>query len=204
MKTNINVNTNGAIELALNQKKMAKAKPVIVSQSRNVHTQSGNPHELQVRAKGKNLSFQWQVDSGLGWSNIAREGDAATYVSKPKGMHNSPETYRCVVSNAAGSALSLLISTTMIQSSDDRQRAKAAKAVEDIAWNAKTPDLEGILDDISDSGALEATLQEGIEEAKEEGKKKKVDEQAPEKVSGVASKDAKPSKVKSKRPPSRK
>ena len=60
---------------------------------------------LSVVAKGANLSYQWQVNSGSGWSNLSNGGNYANVTTNMMTISNAPlglngNMYRCIVSGS--------------------------------------------------------------------------------------------------------
>lgn len=168
MTTNVSINTNEAKKV-----KTAKvvAKPIITSQTFNSTITSGACHEMRVLAKGKGLTYQWQVDNGMGWQFV-KGADSASLKTKPKKVRNMPETYRCVVSSKGGSAISQLIKTNVLAGKEEKGLAQAARKVADtplhvkkvikkpIKVEEKSPaNPDGVVDDLGDGSLEEITSQ---------------------------------------------
>lgn len=80
--------------------------PVITSQPSNSTVCSGSNTSFAVVATGTNLTYQWQINQGSGWSNIVNGGfysNATTPVLNLTGVLSTMNgyLYRCVVSSGS-------------------------------------------------------------------------------------------------------
>lgn len=84
--------------------------PAITAQPVSVSTTSTGTASYTVAASGTGLSYQWQENSGSGFSNLSNGGSNPTYagvtnsvltVSSPP-LSMSGYSYQCIVSNACG------------------------------------------------------------------------------------------------------
>ncbi len=80
------------------------AKPKITEQPKLASGDSGERVSFGVKASGSELTYQWQVDNGSGWKNIAG-ATKATYGFTAKSALEL-NTYRVIVRNPAGSVTS--------------------------------------------------------------------------------------------------
>lgn len=82
--------------------------PVISAQPQNANAAEGSKATFTVQAAGLGLSYQWQVstDSGSTWTNVlsGTGQTAASYTTDAVASGMNGYKYRCVVTNAAGSA----------------------------------------------------------------------------------------------------
>jgi hypothetical protein len=82
-----------------------KILPQITSQINKVNSCEGKEVELQVSAIGSDLKYQWQENSGMGWSDLNANGSNPTYNNQQSNKlalgklvyWNSGFKYRCIV-----------------------------------------------------------------------------------------------------------
>ena len=87
----------------------------IKTQPKSVKTSEGMNVKFTVEAAGKDLSYQWQykTPNATSWSNVrAASGKTKTYSLTAEKRH-SGYSYRCKVSNAAGSVYSKTVTLTV-------------------------------------------------------------------------------------------
>ena len=104
---------NGQLELKYTFPALL-SKPVIITQPQSVTAAAGATATFHVEASGTGLSYQWQWSkSGSAWRDCGAEGYDTDTFSFPMVASYSGRKYRCVVSNAAGSATSNAATLTL-------------------------------------------------------------------------------------------
>lgn len=89
-------------------------KPKITAQPRAVTVAAGSSAAFTVAATGDGLSYRWQYQKPgeTKWNNVQTNGTSATYSLSAKAKHNG-YTYRCRVTNAAGTVYSKAVKLTV-------------------------------------------------------------------------------------------
>lgn len=97
-------NANGTVTSKSVRLTVSDAKPVILTNPKNVSAAVGNDVTFTVVAWGEGLTYQWQYSSnGSTWTNCKSGGyNTATFTFKAASNLNGRQ-YRCVVSNEFGS-----------------------------------------------------------------------------------------------------
>ncbi len=100
--------------LSLNVTVNASAKPVITTQPVPVTVQEGETATFTVAAEGAGLSYQWyyKKPGTTTWTAVKNNGKSATYTLTTEARHNG-YSYRCKVTNAAGSVTSSAATLTL-------------------------------------------------------------------------------------------
>ena len=107
-----NVNTFGEVFTA----------PAISGQPTNTSICTGTAGNFSVTASGGNLTYQWQVNSGSGWSNLSNTGiyygTTTSVLRISSGVNTSYNAYqyRCVVSGACTPAVNSNAATLTVNS----------------------------------------------------------------------------------------
>ncbi len=87
--------------------------PLITSQPANVTVNQGQPASFSVSATGQTpFSYQWQKDSGAGWTNVPNATNRIFTISSAQGADAG--SYRVIVTNPTGSETSQSATLTVI------------------------------------------------------------------------------------------
>ncbi len=107
--------TSSTVDLTVN------TAPVITTQPVNSTICSGNNTNFNVVATGSNLTYQWQVNNGSGWSNVNNGGVYTGAVTSTLNLNSATTAidgyqYRCVISGtclpgATSSIVSITVNT---------------------------------------------------------------------------------------------
>ena len=83
-------------------------EPVIVSQPVNAEVIEGDRAYFHVVATGADLTYQWQFSTNKGktWYNSTGQGATTADLNVAGSAANTKYLYRCMITNAAGSAIS--------------------------------------------------------------------------------------------------
>ncbi len=84
-------------------------QPSITASSTSKTVCEGQAEAFFVNAKGAGLTYQWQVNTGSGWTNLSNGGNYSNVTSKVMTISNTPANftgnmYRCVVSGTCSPA----------------------------------------------------------------------------------------------------
>lgn len=86
----------------------------ITAQPRSDSVFVGNSASFAVTATGTSPTYQWQVNSGGGWTNVASNGNAATYTFPSALETDDGKQFRVIVGNTAGSVTSNPATLTVV------------------------------------------------------------------------------------------
>ena len=90
-----------------------KILPRIVSQPETVTVDAGETAVFTVKANGATAyRWQYQKPGSSTWTNVSSNGASATYTLTTAARHNG-YTYRCKVTNAAGSVYTKAVTLTV-------------------------------------------------------------------------------------------
>ncbi len=94
-------------------------KPTITASPANKVACDNNSTNIKVQAKGGNLTYQWQVNSGSGWSNVSNTGvysgaNTNTLIMSPAVTSMSGNQYRCQVSGTCTPSVTSGVSTLTV------------------------------------------------------------------------------------------
>ena len=89
--------------------------PVIVTQPADTVVTGGARAYFSVAATGENLTYQWQYskDNGKTWKNSTGQGAATADLNVAGSANNAKLLYRCVITNAYGSATTETVKLTL-------------------------------------------------------------------------------------------
>ena len=88
--------------------------PAISGQPKAVTVVAGEKAVFEVTATGTDLTYQWQIDRNDGKGFVDINGaDSATYTSGVTDLDCNGFQYRCVISNAAGSVTTAVVTLTV-------------------------------------------------------------------------------------------
>ena len=92
-------------------------KPGISKQPQNVSVKAGEQATFTVKAKGTDLTYQWQINrnNGKGFVDITG-ADKASYTTGVADMLCNGYKYQCVISNSAGSVTTNAATLTVTES----------------------------------------------------------------------------------------
>ncbi len=96
--------SNGISEVETNAVKMIEF--AIKTQPENYSGEIGDVAKFKVEAAGENLTYQWQQDTGLGWTSINTTAGRSTTLSVGVAEFRIGYKYRCVVSNGTDFVIS--------------------------------------------------------------------------------------------------
>ena len=116
-----NVTAAHTIEVTFKQKatpvQPTVKKPGISKQPQNVSVKAGEQATFTVKAKGTDLTYQWQINrnNGKGFVDITG-ADKASYTTGVADMLCNGYKYQCVISNSAGSVTTNAATLTVTES----------------------------------------------------------------------------------------
>ena len=116
-----NVTAARTIEVTFKQKatpvQPTVKKPGISKQPQNVSVKAGEQATFTVKAKGTDLTYQWQINrnNGKGFVDITG-ADKASYTTGVADMLCNGYKYQCVISNSAGSVTTNAATLTVTES----------------------------------------------------------------------------------------
>lgn len=87
--------------------------PVLYRAPVSMTVYEGQTAKLRTGARGRSVRYQWQVNSGSGWSNIGGATSANYTTAATVRSTDSGKLYRCVVSNSAGRVIAGPITLTV-------------------------------------------------------------------------------------------
>lgn len=102
-------------------------KPEIKSHPQDAAVKAGGKATFTVEATGNNLKYQWQMNRGTGFEDIAG-ATSASYTTAPVNMDCNGFKYQCVVSNSAGSDTSNVATLTVTEDSTPSETTHIIKA----------------------------------------------------------------------------
>ena len=106
-----------------------KIKTVITTQPNGYQAAIGETAKFTVAATGAGLKYQWQYNSGDGWKNSGASGaTTATLSINAKTTYNGWK-YRCVITDANGTATTSSIATLKIKIAITAQPADISAAI---------------------------------------------------------------------------
>ena len=76
--------------------------PVLYRAPVSMTVYEGQTAKLRTGARGRGVRYQWQVNSGSGWSNVGGATSANYTTAATVRSTDSGKLYRCVVSNSSG------------------------------------------------------------------------------------------------------
>ena len=88
------------------------AKTTITTQPQSVTVTAGQSATFSVTATGGNLRYQWQINSGNGWSDITGATDASYTIDRTT-TAMSGNQYRCIVTGDSGETTSSAATLTV-------------------------------------------------------------------------------------------
>ena len=100
----------------------------ITEQPQNASAIEGRAARFSVTASGTGLKYQWQVDSGSGWTNITGATDSS-YTVLAAELDMTGNQYRCVVSGADGRIINSDAATLTVNEGTAITRHPADEAV---------------------------------------------------------------------------
>ena len=105
--------------------------PRIAVQPKSVTAIAGNTVKLRVEATGEGLTSQWQYKTAgkTTWYDSGMTGAKTAEILVPATMARSGQQYRCIVKNAAGSAVSNAAKLTVVTSPAVTKQPKIVSAV---------------------------------------------------------------------------
>ena len=90
-----------------------KVKPVIKTQPKKLIVNAGQTATFSVAAtKAYGYMWQYQKPGSSAWTDVSKDGDAATYTLTTAARHNGYK-YRCKVTNAAGTVYTSAVKLTV-------------------------------------------------------------------------------------------
>lgn len=101
--------------------------PAITSHPQNKAVKTGEQAVFTVEATGNNLKYQWQMNRGTGFEDIAG-ATSASYTIAPVNMDCNGFKYQCVVSNSAGSDTSNVATLTVTEDSTPSETTHIIRA----------------------------------------------------------------------------
>lgn len=102
-------------------------KPEIKSHPQDAAVKTGEQAVFTVEATGNNLKYQWQMNRGTGFEDIAG-ATSASYTTAPVNMDCNGFKYQCVVSNSAGSDTSNVATLTVTEDSTPSETTHIIRA----------------------------------------------------------------------------
>ena len=101
--------------------------PTITSQPQDAAVKAEGKATFTVEATGNNLKYQWQMNRGTGFEDIAG-ATSASYTTAPVNMDCNGFKYQCVVSNSAGSDTSNAATLTVTEDSTPSETTHIIRA----------------------------------------------------------------------------
>ena len=92
------------------------AQPVITKNPQSATMCIDSCHQLYVNATGSNLSFQWQIDEGSGFSDVMNETNDTITVCDASGVAPSSTIYQCIVTDGNGNSVTSNSATITLDS----------------------------------------------------------------------------------------
>ncbi len=108
-------------------------KPLIKRQPADCTVECGKRAQFSVLASGKNLSYQWQYNSGSGWSNSSEPSAQNATLFVDGFAYRDGYQYRCVVTAANGSSATSDAATLSIKPAINTQPQNVTVAVGETA-----------------------------------------------------------------------
>ena len=142
-------------------------KPTIIEQSKNISVNEDEAFTIEVKAKGTDLEYQWQVDKNTGKFTDIKGATGSNYTVVKAAKNYNGYKYRCIISNAAGNVISKEITLSVKAKPEETTSEEESSSKEETTSEEESSSKEETTSE-EESSSKEETTSEEESSSKEE------------------------------------